>query len=99
MVFGRTDGDPTAQAIGVQVSRDGGTRARIDGDDCRFAGRAARMRFPVQVIDPGVHKLVEEGPALAAGAGWTGVCSTWNLDFVELLGAVSARRSSSATRR
>ena len=34
--------------------------------------------FPVQVIDPGIHRLVEEGP-LRAGDGSTGRCSTWNL--------------------
>jgi DNA replication and repair protein RecF len=58
-VFGRTDGIP-AQAVGVQVSRTGGTTARISG---ATAGSLTELSqaFPVQVIDPGVHKLVEEG--------------------------------------
>jgi DNA replication and repair protein RecF len=58
-VFGRTDGIPT-QAVGVQVSRSGGTTARISG---ATAGSLTELSqaFPVQVIDPGVHKLVEEG--------------------------------------
>jgi DNA replication and repair protein RecF len=58
-VFGRTDGIPP-RAVGVQVSRVGGTIARING---ATAGSLTELSesFPVQVIDPGVHKLVEEG--------------------------------------
>jgi DNA replication and repair protein RecF len=45
--------------IGVQVTRDG-TSARIAG---RPAGSLVELSqvFPVQVIEPGVHRLVEEG--------------------------------------
>ena len=58
-VFGRTDAMPP-QAIGVQVAKGGGTIARING---AAAGSLTELSqsFPVQVIDPGVHKLVEEG--------------------------------------
>jgi len=58
-VFGRTGGVPP-QAVGVQVARSGGTTARINGST---AGSLTELSeaFPVQVIDPGVHKLVEEG--------------------------------------
>ncbi len=58
-VFGRTDGSP-AQAVGVQVTRGHGTVARINGS---AAGSLTELSqaFPVQAIDPGVHKLVEEG--------------------------------------
>jgi DNA replication and repair protein RecF len=58
-VFGRTDGMPP-QAMGVQVAKVGGTTARING---ATAGSLTELSqsFPVQVIDPGVHKLVEEG--------------------------------------
>jgi DNA replication and repair protein RecF len=58
-VFGRTDGMPP-QAMGVQVAKAGGTTARING---ATAGSLTELSqsFPVQVIDPGVHKLVEEG--------------------------------------
>jgi DNA replication and repair protein RecF len=58
-VFGRTDGIPP-QAVGVQVAKAGGTTARING---ATAGSLTELSqsFPVQVIDPGVHKLVEEG--------------------------------------
>ena len=60
-VFGRSDGVP-GQAMGVQVSKSGGTTARING---AAAGSLTELSqaFPVQVIDPGVHKLVEEGGA------------------------------------
>lgn len=58
-VFGRTDGT-LPQAIGVQVAKSGGTTARINS---ATAGSLTELSeaFPVQVIDPGVHKLVEEG--------------------------------------
>src|ERR1700738_1842390 len=58
-VFGRTDGVPP-HALGVQVGKGSATLARIDG---ATAGSLTELSqaFPVQVIDPGVHKLVEEG--------------------------------------
>lgn len=58
-VFGRTDGVP-AQAVGVQVAKAGGTTARINGANAASLTELSQS-FPVQVIDPGVHKLVEEG--------------------------------------
>jgi DNA replication and repair protein RecF len=58
-VFGRTDAIP-AQALGVQVARGGGTMARISGSTAASLTELSEA-FPVQVIDPGVHKLVEEG--------------------------------------
>jgi DNA replication and repair protein RecF len=51
---------PGAQALGVQVSRADGTIARISGATARSLTELSQA-FPVQVIDPGVHKLVEEG--------------------------------------
>ena len=58
-VFGRTAG-PVPQALGIQVSKAEGTKARIGGV---AAGSLTELSqaFPVQVIDPGIHKLVEEG--------------------------------------
>ena len=58
-VFGRTDGIPP-QAMGVQVSKGGGTTARINAAPAGSLTELSQA-FPVQVIDPGVHKLVEEG--------------------------------------
>jgi len=58
-VFGRTAG-AVPQALGIQVSRAEGTTARIAG---ATAGSLTELSqaFPVQVVDPGIHKLVEEG--------------------------------------
>jgi DNA replication and repair protein RecF len=73
VVFGRTRGwggedrgddlvsrEMPGQALGVQVSRVDGTTARINGATARSLTELTQV-FPVQVIDPGVHKLVEEG--------------------------------------
>jgi DNA replication and repair protein RecF len=49
-----------SQPLGVQVSRADGTIARISGATARSLTELTQA-FPVQVIDPGVHKLVEEG--------------------------------------
>jgi DNA replication and repair protein RecF len=49
-----------SQPLGVQVSRADGTMARISGATARSLTELTQA-FPVQVIDPGVHKLVEEG--------------------------------------
>jgi DNA replication and repair protein RecF len=59
VVFGRTAGS-IPHALGVQVVKSAGTTARIDGN---AAGSLTELSqaFPVQVIDPGVHKLIEEG--------------------------------------
>jgi DNA replication and repair protein RecF len=55
-------GNPSSltHALGVQVSRADGTIARISGATARSLTELTQA-FPVQVIDPGVHKLVEEG--------------------------------------
>ena len=67
VVFGRvageaaTGGAPIAgQPLGVQVSRSDGTLARIGGATAKSLTELTQA-FPVQVIDPGIHKLVEEG--------------------------------------
>ena len=49
-----------SQALGVQVSRTDGTTARISGSNTKSLTELTQV-FPVQVIDPGIHKLVEEG--------------------------------------
>jgi DNA replication and repair protein RecF len=62
-VFGRT-GEPLPRSIGVQVARakagSGGTIARVNGGPVGSLTELSQA-FPVQVIDPGVHRLVEEG--------------------------------------
>jgi len=59
VVFGRTAG-ALEQTLGIQVSRAGGTLARIGGTATGSLAELSQA-FAVQVIDPGVHKLVEEG--------------------------------------
>lgn len=62
VVFGRTSspGRVGESAVGVQVSRAGGTVARISGTAAASLTELTQV-FPVQVIDPGIHKLLEEG--------------------------------------
>src|SRR5437899_4119487 len=59
VVFGRTAGTPE-QTLGIQVSRAAGTLARIGGMTVSSLAELSQA-FAVQVIDQGVHKLVEEG--------------------------------------
>src|SRR3977135_32788 len=47
------------QGLGFEVTRDG-TSARIGGRPAQSLAELSHA-FPVQVIEPGVHKLVEEG--------------------------------------
>ncbi len=59
VVFGRTD-DASPRSLGVQVSRAHGTVARISGAAAASLTELSEA-FPVQVIDPGIHQLVEAG--------------------------------------
>ncbi len=59
IVFGRTD-DLPPRHVGIEIRRPHGTVARINGNDAHSLAELSQA-FPVQVIDPGVHKLVEEG--------------------------------------
>jgi DNA replication and repair protein RecF len=60
-VFGRTD-EPSFPTLGVGYDRQAGLQARIAGRDARSLAELSEV-FPVQVVDPGIHRLVEEGPA------------------------------------
>lgn len=46
-------------ALGLEVSRDGGTRARLDAQNVRSLAELATA-FPVQVLDPDAHRLIED---------------------------------------
>src|SRR6476620_5190017 len=59
-VFGRTDDSPSRQA-GIEIAADGGTRARINGENARSLLELSGV-VPVQAIDPEIHKLVDQGP-------------------------------------
>jgi DNA replication and repair protein RecF len=57
--FGRLEADPPIP-IGLEVSRKDGTVAKVSGAFVSSLAELSRA-FAVQVIDPGVHKLIEEG--------------------------------------
>ena len=58
-VFGRLVGPPPIP-IGVEISRKEGTVAKISGAFVQSLAELSKA-FAVQVIEPGVHKLIEEG--------------------------------------
>jgi DNA replication and repair protein RecF len=59
-LHGRTGPGP-GHVIGIGCDRDAGLEVRIDE---RAATSLAELSdvFPVQIIDPGIHRLVEDGP-------------------------------------
>ena len=59
-VFGRTDDSPPKHA-GIEIAADGGTRARINGENASSLLELSGV-LPVQAIDPEIHKLVDQGP-------------------------------------
>ncbi len=60
LIVGKTAGMPQAVTLGVQGGREG-TEIRIAGRAAQSAAELAE-HFPPQVIDPEIHKLLEEGP-------------------------------------
>jgi DNA replication and repair protein RecF len=65
VVFGRVEskgaqGAGWVHAVGVEVHRHEGTQARVDAAPVGSLADLSRV-FPVQVIDPEIHKLIEEG--------------------------------------
>ncbi|MCB1625188.1 MAG: DNA replication/repair protein RecF [Pseudomonadales bacterium] len=60
VVFGRTDGTPS-QSVGIEVSKLGGARARLDGRNLESLSELSAA-VSVQAIDPEIHKLIEQGP-------------------------------------
>jgi DNA replication and repair protein RecF len=50
-----------SHVIGLSYHRREGVEARIDGTAITSLAQLSTL-FPVQVIDPGIHRLVEEGP-------------------------------------
>ena len=59
-VYGRTDDSPSKQA-GIEIAADGGTRARINGENAQSLLELSGV-VAVQAIDPEIHKLVDQGP-------------------------------------
>jgi DNA replication and repair protein RecF len=60
VVFGEIDTTTRRVPMGVEGSRNG-IRAQIDGDKPSSLAELA-LFLPVQIIDPEVHRLIEEGP-------------------------------------
>jgi DNA replication and repair protein RecF len=60
-VVGRTD-DPSFPILGLSFDRFGVLKVRLAGREVRSLAELSEA-FPVQVLDPGIHRLVEEGPA------------------------------------
>ncbi len=60
VVFGEVARKHGLVSLGVE-GRDGALRARIEGRNARSLAELA-LELPVQIIDPEVHKLIEEGP-------------------------------------
>ncbi len=60
-VFGRTD-EPSFPTVGFGYDRQAGLQARIAGREARSLAELSQA-LPVQIVDPGIHRLVEEGPA------------------------------------
>jgi DNA replication and repair protein RecF len=61
VVFGEVEAHNRRVPMGVEGSRTG-MRARIDGDTPSSLAELA-LQLPVQIIDPEVHHLIEEGPS------------------------------------
>src|SRR5581483_10436488 len=71
-VFGSTHGTPPLK-LGVEVTRGGGTLGKIQTTAVSSLAELSQA-LPVQVIEPGVHKLVEEGGhRRRRWRGWAGV--------------------------
>jgi DNA replication and repair protein RecF len=62
IVFGEVDLGERRVALGVEGSA-GGMRARLAGERVSSLAELATA-LPVQIIDPEVHRLIEEGPGL-----------------------------------
>src|ERR1700733_15109231 len=61
VVFGEVDTANRRVPMGVEGSR-AGIRAQIDGDKPSSLAELA-LQLPVKIIDPEVHRLIEEGPS------------------------------------
>jgi DNA replication and repair protein RecF len=54
--------DQRGRRVDLQCHREDGVEARIDGQRLGSLVELSEL-FPVQAIDPGIHRLLEEGPA------------------------------------
>ncbi len=61
VIFGEIDIGERRVGLGIEASA-GGIRAKVAGERAGSLAELASV-FPVQIIDPEVHRLIEEGPA------------------------------------
>lgn len=61
VIYGVTDARSRRVGVGVEGSKDG-MRARAGGDRLTSLAELASL-LPIQIIDPEVHHLIEEGPS------------------------------------
>jgi len=61
VVFGEVDGLGRRSSLGVEGSA-AGVRAKLDGAKATSLAELAPL-LPVQIIDPEIHRLIEEGPS------------------------------------
>lgn len=62
VVFGEVDAFERRVTLGIEGSASG-VRARLGGAKVSSLAELATL-FPVQIIDPEIHRLIEEGPSL-----------------------------------
>jgi len=60
VIFGEIDIGERRVGLGIE-GRAGGIRAKLAGERASSLGELASV-FPVQIIDPEIHRLIEEGP-------------------------------------
>lgn len=58
-VVGRCSTGGFPHTLGLEVTRDGGTRARLDAQNVRGLSELATA-LPIQVLDPDAHRLIED---------------------------------------
>src|SRR5580692_1877631 len=61
VVFGEVDALERRVSLGVEGSN-AGIRAKLGGDRAKSLAELAPL-LPVQIIDPEIHRLIEEGPS------------------------------------
>jgi DNA replication and repair protein RecF len=61
VVFGEVDAGQRTVPVGIEGSV-GGVRAKVAGEKAATLAELA-LQLPVQIIDPEVHRLIEEGPS------------------------------------
>jgi DNA replication and repair protein RecF len=61
VVFGEVEARERTVPVGIEGSADG-VRAKVGGEKAATLAELA-LQLPVQIIDPEVHRLIEEGPS------------------------------------